>query len=174
MSQYDPVPHFESREPERKTSALKIVLIILAILGGLTFCCCGGGIVWLVTLPEGGVRTANNMDQYAVDYIATQNLIQSDETIVAYYDYTLNLNGEQAAILTDKRLIYHAPGGNTVILLKDVSDIQHHYTTMIGDVIQVQDTNGQFMMIEIAPLNDGPVFLNALIQQAELNGYVQP
>lgn len=174
MNQYDPIYQAGPPQQERKSNTLKIVLITVAVLGGLTLCCCGGGLVWLFTLPEGGVRTANNMDQYAVDYLANNNLIQADETLVAYYDYTLNYSGEQAAILTDKRLIYHADSGDTVILLSEITDIQHHYTNLIGDVIQVQDSNGQFMMIEIAPINDGPVFLNALTQQAEINGYVQP
>ncbi len=156
---------------QKKSSALKIVLIILGCLFGLTICCCGGVFIYFATGPEGGVRTANNMDQYATDYINDKGLLEPGENLVAYYDVTLTFSSEEAAILTDKRLIYHAPAGDTVIKLGEVTNIQHHEESFIGDVIQVSDSNGQFMVIEIAPLNEGKVFLNALEQQAELNGY---
>ena len=131
---------------------------------------CGGLIAWVATLPEGGVRTANNMEQYALDYIADKGLLNPDESIIAYYDVTIGMNGTEAAILTDQRLIYHAPSGDIVFQLDEIDTYDHRNEPFIGDIIDVYAKDGRMMAIEIAPLNDGQRFLNALEKQLEQQG----
>ena len=67
------------------------------------------GIILTITAcrleKNGGVRLAHNMEKYAINYIEKNNLLKEDEKLIAYYDYTLTLNGKTAAILTNKRYV---------------------------------------------------------------------
>ena len=69
-------------------------------------------IVWLATLPEGGVKLSNEMENYATEYIEDNEILEDGEKIVAYYDVTVSMDGSEAAILTNRRVIYHKNGKN--------------------------------------------------------------
>lgn len=139
--------------------SVKIVLLAIgvALLGGVV-----AAFVWLASGPESGVKMANEMDQYALDYIERHQLLTPDEKLVCYYDVTLSMDGTEAAILTTQRLLYHKGGRTTALLLAEVADVEHHYESLIGDVIVARTTSGEVMKIEIAPLNGGESFLRAL------------
>ena len=154
---------------QKKSNALTITLIVIGSLLLLCCLCCGGGFIWLMNQPEGGVRSGNSMEAYATDYINANQLLDPGENVVAYYDVTVSLSSKECAILTDQRLIYHAPGGNTSIDLKDITEITHYED--FGTVIVVKAVNGQSMTIVVAPLNNGMMFVDLLESQAELNGY---
>lgn len=119
--------------------------------------------IWLATLPEGGVRLANDMEAYAVKYLDDHQILNDSEQLIAYYDVTITMTGKEAAILTDERVIYHKEGQNTSIALQDVVDIHHRKETLIGDIIEVTPSEGLPMLIEIAPLNGGETFRNVLM-----------
>jgi len=123
--------------------------------------------VGLLSGDDGGVRLPNQMAPYALDYLEKNDILEPDEELLAYYDYTVMLNGTEAAILTTKRVIYHRGGQSMAIFLKDVEDIQHRYESMIGDVIEITSTSGVTMKIEIAPLNQGETFYNVLLNAWE-------
>ncbi len=115
------------------------------------------------TLNEGGVTVSNNMEKYALDYIEANGLLEAEEKIIAYYDYTLSLDGTEAIILTDSRLLYHnAETYDTSVLLEDIEDIEHHQEDVVGHIINVYDVDGSILMIEIAPLNNGSTFVELL------------
>ena len=123
-----------------------------------------GGVIWLINIPEGGgVRLTNEMEQYALDYLETHQILETNEEVLAYYDVTVQLTGEEAVILTNKRLIYHKEGVTTDIYLENIEDIQHHYESITGDIIVVMSDTGEAMKIAIAPLNDGNVFYDVLL-----------
>ncbi len=134
------------------------VVAIFAVLG------LAGIGVWMFSGPESGVKLGNEMDQYALDYLATHELLEPGEEILAYYDVTLAMNGTEAAILTPARVLYHKNGSTTSIALKDIDDIRHRKETLIGDIIEIYGVSGQVMKIEIAPLNQGESFQNALLK----------
>lgn len=134
---------------------LILVSSILLVLSG-----CG-------VKKEGGVRLANEMEDYALDYIEKHEILEPGESIVAYYDYTISLNGKEAAILTDRRLIYHKREENTVIAHADVADVVHQEESLSGTTIEVYAADGQSMRIVIAPLNGGETFYRALMNQLE-------
>ena len=119
--------------------------------------------VWLVSGPESGVKLGNEMDPYALDYMAEHDLLEEGEEILAYYDVTMAMDGTEAAILTTDRVIYHKQGNTTSIRIGDIEDIRHRYEAFIGDVIEIQATSGHAMKIEIAPLNQGETFKNVLM-----------
>ncbi len=124
---------------------------------------CLGGLIWFISLPEGGVRLGNEMERYALDYIAEHNLVEADETVLAYYDATFSGDGTEAAILTDKRLIYHLQGTTTSMLLQDIVDVQHREDPLLGDIIVAIASSGQTMRLEIARWNDGATFHSILL-----------
>lgn len=120
--------------------------------------------VWIMSAPEGGVKLANEMDPYALDYIAEHNLLDADEELIAYYDATISMDGTEAALLTTSRVVYHNGGDTTSIPIKDIENINHRYESLIGDVIEIRSTTGQVMKIEIAPFNLGETFKNVLME----------
>lgn len=142
--------------------ALGIGCLVIVILGVLVV---AGGLIYLGTLPEGGVRLANNMEDYALAYLDEHQVLMEGEELVAYYDHTLRMTGTEASILTNKRVLHHKDGRTTAILLDDVSDIRHRQDALIGDIIEVYSKGDDSLLIEIAPLNQGMTFLNVLLKR---------
>ncbi|WOD41059.1 hypothetical protein [Nodosilinea sp. E11] len=115
--------------------------------------------------PAGGVRFTSTMEPYATQYLQTHNLLEEGEKVIAYYDATIALKGTEAAILTDRRILYHRSSATTSIPLNEIARIEHEVQNLIGDVIQIFAHSGEILVIEIAPMNGGPQFLSALEDQ---------
>lgn len=114
-------------------------------------------------LNEGGVRVTNGIEQYAIEYMKDKQLLHANEEVLAYYDYTIILDGTESVILTDKRLIYHNAQTETkYVLLSDISHVDHIKDPLIGDIIRVKSTSGKQFKVAIAPFNEGYVFLDIL------------
>jgi len=148
-------------------SAAKVLLIGC---GSLLFCAITLFVVlifWVATTPEGGVKLGNEMDQYALDYIAENDLLNESEEVLAYYDVTIRMDGTEAAMVTTDHVVYHKLGNTTSIPIIDISDINHRQEPFIGDVIEIQAVSGESMKIEIAPMNQGESFLNVLMRKWE-------
>ena len=103
------------------------------------------GIIWLSFSPEGGVRLANEMEPYAQEYLEEHKILDASEELIAYYDVTISLDASEAAILTTRRVIYHANGLNTSIYLSDIEDIKHRKESLIGDIIEIYSKSGTSM-----------------------------
>jgi len=121
--------------------------------------------VWLFSGPVGGVKLVNQMDQYALGYIAEHNLLAPGEELVAYYDATTAMDGTEAAILSTDRVIYHKLGNTMAIPIREIEEVRHSYETLSGDIIEIQARSGQVMRIEIAPFNLGETF-NSVLETA--------
>jgi hypothetical protein len=155
--------HHDRREVPRSgvgRKILKIGAITVASIVGLVFTI--SFVHYALTGKEGGVRLKNNMEDYAVNYIANHKILDWSEEIVAYYDVTISLDGTESAILTTERIIYHKAGRDDFIKLDDVLEIKHR-KELAGDIIEIYGSSGKVMLVEIAPLNQGETFLNALI-----------
>lgn len=122
----------------------------------------GACVLWIAVSPAGGVRLGNEMHPYALEYLEKHSLLEPGENVVAYYDVTLSMDGSEAAILTDRRVLYHHEGRTSAIALAEIEEISHRYESYVGDVIELQSRDGQFMKITIAPMNMGETFLRAL------------
>jgi len=79
----------------------------------------------------------------------------------------MSMDGTEAAILTDQRIIYHRNGKNDIIALKNIEDIHHRQESLIGDIIEIYAVSGASLKIEVAPLNQGETFLTALMSAWE-------
>lgn len=153
---------------------------VLTVLGigcaGIIVCgvlCIFGGLIWLGTGPEGGVRVGNTMEDYAVEYLDENSIVEPGETIHAYYDVTISLDSTECAILTDRRLIYHRNSRNTEMAREDIALVESEDLGMMGEGITVEDVNGDVIYIEIAALNNAPVFRSALERAVEENEETQ-
>lgn len=122
----------------------------------------GAGLWWLFSVPESGVKLGNEMDPYALAYLERHDLLAPGEEVRAYYDATMSMDGTEAAILTDRRLLYHKDGRTTALALSEVAEVRHRDEGWVGDVIEVVSRTGPTLKIEIAPLNGGETFLAVL------------
>jgi hypothetical protein len=142
-------------------------IVVIGFLGMV------GCIAWLGSTSEGGVKLPHEMDDYALENIDEHGLLEPGEELRAYYDATIAMDGTEAAILTDRRVMYHRDGETTVIALDEIADVDHRRESVVGDVIEVVDRDGQALRIEIAMLNDGPAFARAL-ERARAAGSPSP
>ena len=140
-------------------------LFALSVIGVIGF------FVWLGFQPEGGVRMANEMEDYAVAYLEEQALLNEGEQLMAYYDVTLGLDGTEAIILTDQRLLHHRADRDDIsVPLTEIEGFSHYEESIIGDVFEVEVADGSILKFEIALFNDGPIFKSALERQLERVG----
>ena len=115
---------------------------------------------------ESGVKLYNEMPSYALKYIEENKILDAKEKLLAYYDVTLSNDSSEATILTNKRVIYHKNNKNLNIKYTDIDEIEHRDEGFPnGDIILIKSVKGEIMKIEIAPLNDGKVFLDVLRAQ---------
>lgn len=136
-----------------------LVLLVIAVLVG--------GFIWLASGPESGVKLSNQMDEYALRYLDEHDMLEPGETVLAYYDVTIAMDGSEATLVTDRRVIYHRLGATTSFPLTEVEDIAHRYEGLAGDVFSIRSEKGEFMQIEIAPWNGGETFKGVLLSAWE-------
>lgn len=150
-------------------SVLKVIGMIIGVAVVAFF-------IWIMSLPEGGggVKLANEMDEYALEYIDKHGLMNDSEQLIAYYDATISLNSSECAILTTERVIYHKNKKTSSMKLDDIMDIRHQYDKFVGDIIEIKNRNGVPFKIEVAPFNQGESFLNALTDAWERNKNENP
>jgi len=110
----------------------------------------------------GGVRVSNDIPASAYEHLASRKLLLPGEKVLAYYDATLAGDGSEVAMVTVDRLVYFKEGRTTAFALSDITDVRHRTEPLIGDIIEADSESGETMKVEIAPLNDGPVFLSTL------------
>jgi Bacterial PH domain len=138
---------------------MKIALIItgsvLLFLGAIIGAC-----VWLASGPESGVKLSNQVDKYALDYLDQHHLLLPGERVIAYFDETIKMDGTEAAILTNRRLLYHKDGRTTAIALPEIESVNETHESLVGDIITVRSKSGDSIRVEIAPLNGGDTFYN--------------
>jgi hypothetical protein len=148
-------------QPQRN-QPWKWIILAIALPIGAAFLGFLGLFIFFLTGPEGGVRVTSNMEPYALEYLESHQLLEPNETLIAYYDASFKLNGTKAAILTDNRVIYHQPMGTSVIPLTEVERIEHETDGMVGDSIRIFSKSGDIIAIEIDSIDNGSLFLTAL------------
>ena len=146
----------------RKVSVWRWTILGIGLSLGAVFVFVIGAAIVFLSGPVGGVRVTSNMEDYALDYIEANNLLEPGEKIIVYYDATFRLNGTEAAILTDSRMIYHKQNTTSVIPLSEIERIDHEEHSLIGDIIRIFSKSGDIMVVEIAAVDDGKLFLDAL------------
>lgn len=153
-----------------KKSPSNLTWLAIAVAGLIALSClvCTGGAALLLSGPEGGVRVASNMEEYAVEYVDEHGLLEPGEELIAYYDDTISLTGEEAAILTNRRVIQHQPTGTTSIALDQIADVRVSEDSL-GTYVSVIGEDRSRLEIEIAVFNGGDIFADALLREWEAN-----
>jgi hypothetical protein len=148
--------------PRQGMSRTAIILIVVACLFVAT---CAGGVVALLAVSgsaEGGVRYANNMEAYATSRLSKDKVLEPGEKVQAYYDVTIALDGSEAALVTDRRVVYTRGTNVTSIPIGDITSVQRGDGAAGGDLFTVVGKDGTRIVIEIAPFNGGDGFYSTL------------
>lgn len=127
-------------------SALIFVVVMVACAG------------FLLSGPESGVKLPYEMDAYATNYLEEHKLLEPGEELVMYYDSTLSMDGSEAAILTNRRVLYHHEGKTEAIAISEIKSIRELHNGPMGVEIAVESKSGQTIRIDIPPLNGGELF----------------
>jgi hypothetical protein len=117
---------------------------------------------WSRSSEAGGVRVSNGIPSSALEHLEQRKLLQPGEKVLAYYDATVSGDASELAMVTSERLVYYVDRRATALALADIADVRHHTEPLIGDVIDAATDSGDAIHVEIAPLNDGPLFLSTL------------
>jgi hypothetical protein len=148
--------------PSRARSPWPWLGPMLAVFAIVTFVAFGA--VWRIfTTPDNdGVRLGNQLSRVTLADLDQKALVQPNETILAYYEVAASGDRSELTFVTSERLVYFKDGRTTAMRLADITDVKHHEESLIGDVIEARANDGQLIRIEVAPFNDGPVFLSVL------------
>ncbi|MEM9189455.1 MAG: hypothetical protein AAGF12_09785 [Myxococcota bacterium] len=161
---YGPPRSFGAPPPPPRGNPILRWGIAIGAFGVCGFCaaCVIFGVV-LTGGHQGGVRYANTMEAYAIEYLADHRILEPGESVVAYYDATISLDGTEAAVLTNRRVLWHSEvTGTTAIVLEDVTNVRHYSDPVLGIVMDVSSADGRTLHIEIAHLNGGDGFRSEL------------
>ena len=111
----------------------------------------------------GGVLTADELPESVISYIQEKKIL-NDESIIAYYDFTITLKNSDSVILTDKNIIRFKSGKINRIphsMIESISDIDGCF----GVCFLITSSDSKIMRLEFAPLNGGDLFLQLLENQ---------
>lgn len=166
----DPTPPFVPDTPppvqpggsgeNRKGQILAIVFsgCALVVFGLCGTCLWAGGIF---SGREGGVRFSNNVEDYAVEELDARHILDEGEEVVAYFDVTLDLDGSEAAVLTDRKLAYYRLDRVRSIPLEEIVEVRVDDDGLGGQSITVFGEN-EIVNFTIPVFNGGPGFVSAL------------
>ena len=142
-------PYGYPTPPKQGMSRTAIIVIAIACLFVAT---CAGGAVALLA----------NMEAYANERLAKDKVLQPGEKVQAYYDVTLQLDGSEAALVTDQRVIYTRGSTVTAIPIADIASVQRGDGAAGGDLFTIVSKDGTRIVIEVAPFNGGDGFYSTL------------
>ncbi len=134
------------------------------LVAGAFFCCLvpGGCFAYFASGPEGGVRASNQLSKEDLEHIREHVTLATGEEIISYYDDTISIDGTEAVVLTGKRLVTWNPAITSELALADIESIVHESDPIMGELLDVTGKSGTILHVELAPLNEGPRFVEAL------------
>jgi hypothetical protein len=147
-----------------KRSMLPWIIAGAAVLLGT----CGGGLAFCAYTigsaadKETGVTMGTQVGEKTIAALRKRGLLREGEVLVVFYDATVSLDMSEVALLTNKRIVSTKPDVVASIDLADVATARHTTEGIIGDVLEVSAVDGRRLRIEIAHLNNGASFVNAL------------
>jgi hypothetical protein len=137
---------------------VKVALIVVGAVLLLII----GGVAWLASLPESGVKLPNQMDKYALDYLEAHHVLQPSEKLIAYYDVSTKMDSSEASLLTNQRIVYLKEGRVTAMAVADIESVDQ-IQEGLSYLITVHSKSGESMLIDIARMNGGEVFYKELM-----------
>ena len=135
---------------------LNLFFVSTLLLPGCTNC--------LEDLDRQGVKIQNQIDAKSENQMRANGLLGAGERPLAYYDTTMSLDGTESYLVTNLALKHYQRGMIHEIALSEIESVQHQDAGIGGDRI-IASSPSRKLVLEIAPLNDGPLFLSELRQQ---------
>lgn len=138
---------------------------LMGLLGGLLGMC--GLVVGLAAVgasadEPAGVLVGDEVPQATVDALKAKKLLTPEELVLAYHDATLTHDMSDVTFVTKSRVV-HATGKKvSAVALKDVSKITYRTETLGIEVVDLVTKDGKSLRIQIAPLNGGESYVDAL------------
>lgn len=163
-----PPPHYPYAAPPPRPRISPWVWVLLGVmLLGLGTC---GGVVALVVVGSqaepGGVLLGGAIPDAKRVKLLERGIVHEGDKLIAFYDGSLSLDMSEVSVLTADQLVYAKGRRVTRMPLRSIVSIDHRVEGIIGDVIEVAAESGERLRIEVAHLNDGVSFLNALEDEA--------
>jgi hypothetical protein len=152
-----PAPSGPPRAPSNRP------IIFLALGGVALVCLCGGPaalLAWANTLPEAGVRAGNQLDQKSRALVKQKIALEADEESITFYDGSISTDGSEVAVLTTRRLTYWKDENLSQLAVDQI--VQLTAEDLGNDIITATAADGRLIRFEVAPLNDGALFIKAL------------
>ncbi len=167
-------------EDKSPVPAMKKVLIVVSSL--ILVALSAVAILFLMPVPN-EVLPGNRVSNETLEYLRNNDVLETSEDIIAYFDNTLFDDGTESSILTTKRVIYHCnnsicrnddlfrqpPEKQTMaIALQDIEDVRHRHGELKvgafwGDIIEIDSVSGENLVILIDEAAAGPSFAELLI-----------
>lgn len=116
---------------------------------------------------EGGIHYTSTMEPYAKEYLKNHELIGESEKVIAYMDDSLYLDGTDAIILTEHKIMYHYDNDTYKTNLEDVKEISK-YEEDFFYYIEVLDKNNESLHVPFTFESEANVFYKALKKQLQL------
>ncbi len=140
----------------------KIWLLATVVIGFSFLNGCDGN--W----ADAGVKLANEIPAYALEQIKSHKILDENEKLIAYYDVSLPVDGSEATILTNERVVYLKDDRSTSIKYDRIIDIKYTDEGWAGDTIVIKSSEGEWMKIVIAVANDGALLFDILKDSTRL------
>lgn len=119
-----------------------------------------GFVIWIASLPESGAMPGSQLPTETIEFLYSHDLISHDESVIYYYDATLNMDSSELCFFTSEKIVYYNNGSANKIFWEDVEDIEG--ASEINFIISVTSDDSRFLKCEIAPFNGGEQFFSAL------------
>ncbi len=114
---------------------------------------------------SGGLRLGPTMEPYAQNIIEEKQLLQKGETLKAYYDATISLDGSDAIVLTNQRVFRYFEGQVTSIKLKELDRIRLVNRHFLGATVLLISEKKSFK-VEMGPQSEIDMLLRLIQTEA--------
>jgi hypothetical protein len=119
-------------------------------------------VILLGSFHDGRVKIKDEIEIEVKVFLLNKNILDSEEQLIAYYDFGYAKNKTKVSFITSERIVYYGNSFNLSINLGDVKKITHSTGTFAGDVIVVVANDGKMIKLEIPPLDRGGIYLRQL------------
>jgi hypothetical protein len=149
--------------PPRSPARVWLWLLGAALVLGLGTC--GGAVAlvaWGASAEPGGVVLGTQLPAAKQAKLEERGLLQKGERVIVLYDGSLSLDLSEVSLVTKRAVVHFADKRAVTFPLAEIVSIDQRVENIAGDVLEIATSNGDRMRIEIAHLNGGLTFLNAL------------
>lgn len=164
---YSAPPYSSPPAPPRRGIPVWIFILCGALVLGIGACGALAAFCVHASSSPGGVIMGTQATKEDRVKLRERRLLTDRETLVAFYDATVSGDFTEVYVVTTERVAVAKSGQVTALDLASLTTIDHRDEGALGDVIEAANAKGERLHIEVAPLNGGVSFLNALEDEAK-------